>query len=129
MNNRERERQRRHMQRILDEGIKPHATRIAEVCFGNGGLAVVVFELDEKSQSGLRQHGWRGEPVFPMPETMRRALTETDHITGPWVAQRWRDGDPLRILLVVHQGSLLVNYALGRGFYIEPGSTDAEVIQ
>jgi hypothetical protein len=69
------EKQAAQMQRLLDDGVKPHAERIAEVCLGNGGLAVVVFEADETWQAALRQHGWRGEPDSPC----RRKCEEPSH--------------------------------------------------
>jgi hypothetical protein len=56
------------------------------------------------------------------------ALASADPVTKRLIEREWRDGDPLRIFVIPHAGSLLVNLEPG-GFTVEPGSTDAELTQ
>jgi hypothetical protein len=115
--------------RFLEQAIKPYATEIAECCVGHGGLAVVVHAPDASVRDVLRKHGWDGEKVWAMPETLRQALAYSDHVTGPWLERPWDEGDPLRIFLFSGSGTALLNFDPAAGWSVEPGSTDTSVIQ
>jgi hypothetical protein len=79
------------MNRLLEEGIKPHAEEVARICL-EGGIACVVFEPGPEWQHALRSHGWNGEPVFALPAKIRERLAKSDHVTKRWVERKFKGG-------------------------------------
>ena len=115
------------MNRLLDDGIKPHVEAIAPIAM-KGGIAVVVFEPSAELQSALRNIGWDGAvAVFELSPARASAIADEcaklgDRVTQAWLVQP-RTG---RIFLWAQSGTLLVNFVSGRGFSIEPGSLEGE---
>ncbi len=111
------------LERILTEGIKPHADAIARI--GEAGkIAGVVFELHRGvPEDAARRLGWDGvRSTFTISRaTARRTIAHADQVTAAWVEQR--TPGRTQIFLMVHAGTLLVNHDLGQGFSLEPYST------
>ncbi|MEJ7735146.1 MAG: hypothetical protein WKG00_38910 [Polyangiaceae bacterium] len=115
------------MNRLLDDGIKPHIEAIAPIAM-NGRIAVVVFQPGAELQGALRNIGWDGTAaVFELSPARASAMAAESAKLGDSVTQAWlvepRTG---RIFLWAQSGTLLVNFVSGRGFSIEPGSLDGE---
>lgn len=108
---------------ILRDGIQPHADAIAKIGL-KGGVVVVVFEPKEPWIEVLQAWEWKSRLVFKLPRRAYRGLA-TDPVTERWLNRKF-DGKTTRIFLVVHFGSLLINFEPGRGYWREPGSSDAE---
>ncbi len=115
----------RLLNKLLDEAIKPHAVKIAEIA-ARGEIAVVAFEPSEMGLTALETMGRRnGEPVFALNRTRAmRLLGETDPVTKRW-ASTLATPERAKIFVVAQKGTLLVNFESGRGFSIEPGTTTA----
>lgn len=113
------------MDRLLAEGIKPYADRLAEIMV-TGAVAVVVFKPQKFGRSAARELGWDGKaPVFELREPTRRWFSAlSDAVTAAWL-ESGREG---RIFVIAGYATLLANYVPGKGFMLEPGSTDAERI-
>lgn len=115
------------MDRILEQGIKPHVEAIARIGL-DGDLAVVVFEPSDEAKPALAAFGWDGKPVFSVNRTRAIKLMEkSDPVTRAWVAKK-SSAECIRIFVFVHLGTLLVNYRPGEGYSLEPGSTDAKTL-
>jgi hypothetical protein len=122
------------MQRLLAQGIKPHAEEIEGVWREHGEVAVVFFELTPALREEMaRAFLWNGDAavVRMPPEVARRIVSECkergDEVTPRWLTDK-RGWPPWvgRIFVVAHAGAtLLVNYEPGEGFSVEPGSTAA----
>jgi hypothetical protein len=114
----------RQMKRILDEGIKPNALAVARI-FEERGTAVVVFEPMGMAVQAARDLGWDGKsPIFKLRAGAARRLASSDSATRAWLERRTSG----RILVIAHEGTMLVNYTPGVGYSVEPGSTDAECV-
>jgi len=112
---------------ILDRGIRPHALEIAAI-ISRGHIAVCVLEPSRKTLDCLESWGWKGEPVFRMTTPQRLALARTcadygDNVGARWVSAKKRNG---RIFVFCEDGTCLVNFEAGKGYSLEPGSTDLE---
>lgn len=113
--------------RLLNEAIKPHAERIAELAERRRFVAV-VFEPHEDAVKFARALGWdRSTPIFGLRETRVRRLAEIDHACERWFATK-PCIDHIKAFVIMHRGTLLLNFEPDRGWYIEPGSTDASII-
>ncbi len=119
------------LDRLLREGIKPHAEQIAAIGLA-GWIAVVVYDLapDPETQAFARAMGWDGRtPVFRMSAAVRRRLARSDTVTAAWLSRK-PDPDPSRTIarIFVRTGlaNFLVNFGPQRGYYFEPGSLDSE---
>jgi hypothetical protein len=115
------------MNRLLEEGIKPHVAAIAPIAM-NGGIAVVVFEPGVELQSALRNIGWDGTAaVFELSPARARAIADECANLGDRVTEAWLTRPQTgRIFLWAQSGTLLVNFVAHRGFSIEPGSLEGE---
>jgi hypothetical protein len=121
------------LNRLLEEGIKPHARTLAEIAAA-GNVAIVVFDLaadDDLLQAAARAAGWDGRTaVFPMARDYKEQLAmEGDAVTAAWLT-REPSPDPssrvLRIFVFTGRATFLVNYVPGRDYSFEPGSLDSE---
>lgn len=125
----ERKETKRFMDRVLDEGIKPHAREIARR-WVDGEIPIVVFEPGVETLKALPNLGWRmGESVFSM--TLEHFLTtfgSVDGVTGPWATRDRSGDDSVPVFLFLHDGSLLLNHTPGKGWSLEPGSTDIDIM-
>lgn len=91
-----------------------------------GQIPIVVLDPSSQWELLLSQIGWDGaSAVFPMGRVYRRVLAaHSDPTTARWLR---RTTGPLRVFLVIHSGSLLLNIdPEAMTIRIEPGSTDAE---
>jgi hypothetical protein len=95
-----------------------------------GRFTAIIFEpegdLIEKAAATLGRVG--DEPRWVLPPDAVAALGETDHVAQRWFAERPHE-EHVKITVLLHQGTLLLNWSDGRGWYIEPGSLDADVRQ
>ena len=107
--------------RLLREVLVPQAEKL-----DGGDIAVVVFEPGNACQRAARAAGWDGKSsVFSMPRPFRERLIENaDTVTATWLAGR-RPG-VVRMFVFLQEGTLLINWSPGTGYYIEPGSLDSE---
>jgi hypothetical protein len=121
------------LDRLLNEGIKPHADTLAEISAA-GEIAIVVYDLaadDPQVQEAARAAGWDGSTAaFPMARDYRAQLaTNGDAVTAAWLLQE-PSADPERrvgrVFVFTGHGTLLVNFTPGRGWSFEPGSLDSE---
>jgi hypothetical protein len=83
------------MQRLLDQGIKPHAEEIEGVWREHGEVAVVFFELTpELREEMARAFRWNGDAtvVRMPPEVARRIVSECkgrgDEVTPRWLTEK-----------------------------------------
>jgi hypothetical protein len=114
------------MDRLLNECIKPHADALARIALDRS-FAVLVFEADTPGIEAAAVLGSNGRACFGVTrERMMQTIGKTDHASERW-ASRPSNAHRLGILLIVQSGSLLVNYE-GHVFSVEPGSTDAGVM-
>jgi hypothetical protein len=117
-----------YLERILEEGIKPCAAMISEIAEG-GGIAVLVYKATGKSaKHAIRKMGGSGlhTHAFRLSSEYTSVIASSDHVTRQWVA-RSEDG-LAKILVISGHGTLLVNFHRERGFWIEPGSADEQVL-
>src|SRR5688572_11882285 len=90
------------LNRIRDEGIKPHTELLAKLNDA-GRIIVAVFEPGELAAKAARKLGWDGTtPVFPLSLARYNHLN-SDPVTAKWL--RRRVPDVMRIFVVVHHGS------------------------
>lgn len=115
------------LNRLLKEGIRPHADSIAPI-IADGDVAVVAFEPMKTGKKALRALGWNGrDPVFRLghhhaKRMAQNLISQGDIAGGEWLARR-RDG---RIFVFVQGGTLMFNLEPGGGFGPEPGTLDRE---
>jgi hypothetical protein len=118
------------IERLHENGLKPGGMWFLEQAM-EGLFTAILFEpkgdLITKAATILGRHDKEERWVLPIDAVGK--LAQTDH-----VAQRWFSELPherhVKILVLLHQGStLLVNWQQGYGWYIEPGSLDADVTQ
>jgi len=111
--------------RLLNEGVKPYAEELAPI-LAAGKIAIVVFEPNESAKPVFRAMGWDGKAaVFPMSNAVRERLAKIDTVTAAWVNRKPKPTVG-RLFVCSGIGTLLVNSAPGRGFWIEPGSLESE---
>jgi len=126
---RDRESSAEYMNRLLDDGIKPHVFQLSRI-ISDGDVAVVLFEPCEEAKEAATELGWDGQShVFRMSNRIRRRYIEILRKKCPEdkITPRWLDSKNIgRIFCLVTKGSLLVNLDFGRGYSIEPGSLDRE---
>jgi len=115
------------MDRIINNAIKPNAEEIASI-FIRDDIACVVYDLDPECRNVAKALGWDGKtPVFKIPKSVRKTFAHNLRVSCPddKVTPRWLEGNrPGRIFLMVHTGTLLMNYEPEVGYTLEPGSTD-----
>ena len=100
---------------------------------GVGGIVAVLFyevmETDELSARSARSLGWTGQRIEVHPLKRKRALRFADNLPANDGARSWlRRHGPGRILVFSGVGSLCLSYARGRGYSIEPGTLDKDVV-
>ncbi len=115
------------MRRVMDEGIRPHSEALARIALARD-VAVAVFEVNDRNKWVLRTMGWDGRAaVFPMPNDYRKRLARiSDTVTAAWLTR-----DPAnvaRVFVWSGIGTILLNFALKRGWWIEPGSLADEFV-
>jgi hypothetical protein len=111
------------MDRVLEQGVKPHAAEIAAIGL-SGRFACLVFEPGDLHRKVVRTWGRTGEAVFPLSPEQVRVLASTDRAALRWFSIP-PDESKIKVFLLVHEGTLLINYEPGHGWSVEPGSTDA----
>ena len=114
------------MDRLLDFGIKPFFAEIERILRA-GDFPVIAHEPGELGQQALAVLGRRGDAeCFGVSRTrMRKTVGQADEVTMRWVSAKPRPGH-IKVFVVAHAATFLVNFAPGIGWYLEPGSTDAE---
>ena len=124
------------LERLLAHAIKPNADKLAPILLDQD-VAVVFFEVGEGSRRGrrlaqdaARALGWNGKRVEVQRLDQMRAREVADQlpVNDPAAAAWFRRRAEGRILVVMHQGTLCVNYAPGWGYSIEPGTLDCEAM-
>ena len=115
------------LDRLLEDGIKPHAKELVEIAL-RGEVAVVAFEADDMARPALEALGWRERPVFGITRTRaeKAAKGSSDHVWRAWAA-RPSNTSCLRIFVFMHRGTLLINHKAD-GFELEPGQGDQQTL-
>ena len=120
----------KYLDQLLDDHIKPNARRLAEI-IANGDIAVLFVRRPSLAicqsiglGAAAKQQIAAGQRAFALPDAGAKNLAKADHVTARWVA---RQAGPARILVIDGEATLLVNKG-ERGFSLEQGSTDAELI-
>ncbi len=110
--------------RFFTEAILPSAGDLAPI-LAHGSVAVIVHAPSPATREAARAAGWDGETmVFPMSIATRRLVAmQADAVTAAWIG---RDDGVGRIFVFSGAGTALVNFASGRGYWIEPGSLDGD---
>lgn len=118
----------RFLDELLAEGIKPHWDAIEQI-IDTGEIAVVVWNLDDASRKAARMIGWDGKTsVFRMAQAVQRKMSAGCASLGQHVTERWLTSKCAgRIFAMTGLGTLLVNYADGLGFSLQPASTSDPV--
>src|SRR5512138_998018 len=104
------------LHRIVNQGVRPHAPRVAEIGF-SGDVAVVLFEPGEDARATARAIGWDGTgPVFRLPEEGRTLLagpgTAAETRMAKWLRRKLDPAVPVaRVLVLTGDRTLLVNYS------------------
>lgn len=106
---------------LHEEGIAPNAEAIARINLA-GGLPVLVFQLHPSCRRGAKSMGWTGEAVFELSPAVQKRLARADPVTRRWVQRKGTH----RLFVLVHFGSLLLNFTPGEGWDLEPGSFQRE---
>jgi hypothetical protein len=108
--------------------VHPHAERIAEIAV-SGDIGVVLFEpcVDNPARRAtiaiLQGTDHVGEACFPLPhERALEVFKDCDHVTLRWMGRRVPPEEGASILLLVHHRTLLLNWRIGHGYELEPGS-------
>lgn len=117
------------MNAMLSEAVKPHRQEIAEAWGERGEIPIVVHKPSVETLKVLPNLGWKmGQAVFSMAlQHFLDVFGDVDTVTGPW-AERDRSGDDsMPVFLFWGSGTLLLNMTPGKGWSIEPGSTDVEM--
>ena len=117
------------IKRLHNNGPKPGGLWFL-VQGAKGQFPAVIFEpkgrLITKAATILGRDG--DEDRWILPTSAVKTLAETDHVAQRWFSEVPHGGH-VKIFVLLHQGStLLVNWQPG-GWYIEPGSLDADVMQ
>jgi len=113
-------------------GIAPNAHTIAQI-WGRRGIACLVFEIAPEYASGPQSLGWDGiEAVFELTSEAATNMAQALQTLAPddvaairWLTCSWAER-PYRLLVFIHQGTLLLNYVMDQGFSLEPGTQDHE---
>ena len=118
----------RFLDEFLAEAIKPQWDAI-EPIIDTGEIAVVVWNLDVQSSKAANMIGWDGKTsVFPMTQAVRRKMAAGCASLGDDITGRWLTGKcGKRIFAMTRLGTLLVNYADGLGFSVQPASTSEPI--
>jgi hypothetical protein len=113
---------------VLDGAVKPHASAIAAIIVDGTSVAVIVHKPGEAAAAALHGLEWDGSvPVFGLSGVTLTRVAETSASMGGEVTQKWlKSHRPGRLFVFWGDGTLLINYAQGAGFNLEPGSTDME---
>jgi hypothetical protein len=114
--------------RLLAEGIIPNAGAIAEIVRENR-ISVLVFEPSDDTRAAAISLGWNdGTSVIQLSRKRAKRLAEGFRKMGDSVSARWfeRQRGPARIFVLIHDGTLLVNFEQGKGCSIEPRSADSD---
>lgn len=113
------------MDRVFAQAIRPHLDRILQLA-RRRKFAGVVFEPLGDAASAARVFGWDGAaPVWPLTKRGIAALAPSDEITRRWCAVK-PNGDRVRLFVMVHLATFLLNWDEENGWHTEPGSTDGE---
>jgi len=115
---------RRFLDSLLEKSIRPNVGALARILL-RGEIAVLLHDPAPFWNEALAAMGWDGRAkVFALDGALAmRTIGQSDPVTAAWVQRRCRGGVG-RIFVVARAGSLLVNYQPGKGYRIEPGSTD-----
>jgi hypothetical protein len=117
------------LDRLLEEGIKPHAMTIA-IASAAGEVSVVFYDVASEfpvSVAAARALGWRGGRSECIPLNRTHAERIADKLPSAVPSAKWLRGRrPGRIFVCTGGGSLCVNYEPGVGFSLEPGTTNRE---
>lgn len=114
------------LNRLLQEGIKPHARRIAELGI-QGRFACVVFEPGPTAITILKaMNRHSAGPVFALSECEVAMLAASDQVAERWFSSR-PNARKQEIFAFVQEGTPLINHEHRLGFSLEPGSTDQEL--
>lgn len=113
--------------RILELGIKAHAELLVPILVTDA-IAVAVFEPSPQIRQVATTLGWDGEaPVFRMSRAVQKMAARSFADDGDHVSARWHAAKrPGRILMLVHSGTILINFTDEDGYRVEPGSRNAE---
>jgi hypothetical protein len=108
------------------ERIKLHAERIAELSLS--GAVAVVCAPDVAPEVRVQLGANDGSLAFAMSDEVRKAMIADCLKRGDSATVRWLRADSSgRIFYVSGSGgTLLINFEPGKGYSIEPGSTDEE---
>ena len=110
------------LDRLLNEGIKPHAETISPIHL-SGGIAVVVYNWHGDDETLEACATGRGAQAFRLPPRVKNQLRDADHITRAWCDRK----GPGRLFVLTGRGTFLVNFDPESGGYsFEPGSLDAQ---
>jgi hypothetical protein len=114
------------LERLAREGIVPNVDSILAITKA-GDLPVLVFEPGEKVAADLKKGlGWSGNGVFGVPKWIfAEALQGVDPQASRWVVSEPPEGG-FRLFVYINDGTLLMNWAPGRGLWLEPGSYGPE---
>jgi hypothetical protein len=118
---------RQFMRRLMDQALLPNLELLVRIRDA-GDIAVAVFEMNENNKGILPPMGWDGKAVvFPLPNDYRKRLAAiSDTVTAAWLMRE--PSKVLRVLVWTGIGSLLLNIAPKRGYWLEPGSLDDEFV-
>jgi hypothetical protein len=116
------EQSQKHLDRILNEGIKPQGETLAPI-IAKGDVAVIVFEPSPETVGALKMLGWDGETgAFRLSNSKRKQIAASSEQRGDWVTAKWlRSSKRGRIFVFAQRGTLLVNLT-DEGYSLEPGS-------
>ena len=116
------------IERIVNQGIRPHAPELAVIGF-SGDVAVVVFEPGEDAKETARDIGWDGESaVFRLSEQGTRALAGSGKTAmAKWLRKKFDPAAPVaRVYVLTGDEPLLLNYSSNEGWYPEPSASDRQ---
>jgi hypothetical protein len=109
---------------VIDKAIQPNAEEIGRIA-NTDGIAVVVYRPEGAARILAERLGWKAAAVFRLSAEDIAWYSDAVHpVTAKWL-RREADGSA-RMLVIAGTEALLLNYSDQRGYWIEPGSTDAE---
>jgi hypothetical protein len=129
-----------HLQKLTGPVFKANADFMAE-CIASGGLVCCLIDshaFEANARKLATVLGWSGRgSAFRVPSPVITKWVSTLDEIGDRVTHTWLTREPAvdsegnittgRVFLITPVcGTLLVNFTLGLGFGIEPGSTDGE---
>jgi hypothetical protein len=83
------EQSQKHLDRILNEGIKPQGETLAPI-IAKGDVAVIVFEPSPETVGALKMLGWDGETgAFRLSNSKRKQIAASSEQRGDWVTAKW----------------------------------------